>query len=89
MPRPGAAPERVEAQAHVAPDYAAAVIFDRAGLVTQVAIEELAKRPLADEADAGGVFLLRVGQAGSRPRARARAVFLSSPTGNSVRDSCD
>ena len=57
-----ALPERVEAQADVAPDRATAVVFDRTGLVTQVAVEELAKRPFADEADAGGVFFLRVGQ---------------------------
>ena len=54
--------ERVEAQADVAADRASALVFDRAGLMAQVAVEELAKRPLADEADAGGVLLLRVRQ---------------------------
>src|SRR5882724_4413497 len=49
--------ERVEAQAHVPAEHTAAFIFNRPGLVAQVAVEELAERPLADEADAGGVFL--------------------------------
>src|SRR5206468_7729670 len=51
--------ERVEAQPHVAADDAAAFVLDRAGLVAEVAVEELAERPLADEADAGGVLLRR------------------------------
>ncbi len=37
--------------------------LDRAGLGRQVAVEEVAERPLADEADAGGILLLGVGQA--------------------------
>jgi len=44
-------------------EQAAAVVADRAGRVAQIARQELAERPLADEADAGGVLLLRVGQA--------------------------
>ena len=33
------------------------------GSLADVAVQEFAKRPLANEADAGGVFLLGVGQA--------------------------
>jgi hypothetical protein len=66
---------------------AAAVVLDRPGRVGEVAVEELAERPLADEADAGRVLLPRVRQAdlGGDPRT---SVFASSPTGNSVRASC-
>ena len=42
---------------------AAAVVQDRARVVRQVVVEELAERPLADEADAGRILLLRVRQA--------------------------
>src|SRR5262245_30999600 len=60
--QPLALAERVEAQPDVAADDAAAVVFDCTRRVTEVAIEKLAKRPLANEADAGGVLLLRVRQ---------------------------
>ena len=54
----------VEAQSDVAADFAPAVgVHDGAGLRVQVAREKFAERPLADEADAGGVFFARVGQA--------------------------
>src|SRR6185369_3135488 len=55
--------ERVEAQAHVLADHPAAVVLDRPRRVREVAVQELAERPLADEADAGRVLLLRVRQA--------------------------
>jgi hypothetical protein len=44
-------------------DAAAAVVDDVARLLAEVAVQELAERPLADEADAGGVLLLGIGQA--------------------------
>ena len=75
--------ERVERQADVLADHAAAVVLDRPGRVGEVAVEELAKRPLADEADAGRVLLRRVRQAdlgGDAPHLG----LASSPTGNSV-----
>ena len=43
--------------------HAALVVFDRAGGFGDVTVKELSERPLADEADAGRVFLFRVGQA--------------------------
>jgi hypothetical protein len=55
--------ERVEAQADVLADRAATVVLDRTRLVREIAVQELAERPLADEADAGRVLLLRVRQA--------------------------
>ncbi len=58
-----ALPQRVERQADVLADGLAVRRPDRAGLGRQVAVEEVAKRPLADEADAGGIFLPGVGQA--------------------------
>src|SRR4051812_24196295 len=57
-----ALPQRVERQPLVLADDAAALVLDRAGLLLDVAVEEFAEGPLADEADAGGVFLLRVRQ---------------------------
>ena len=53
----------VEAQAHVLADRAAAVVRDRTRRIREVAVQELAERPLADEADAGRIFLLRIRQA--------------------------
>src|SRR6185312_7371842 len=55
--------DRVEAQAHVFAERAAAVVANRPGRVREVTVEELAKRPLADEADAGRILFLRVRQA--------------------------
>jgi hypothetical protein len=55
--------ERVEAQADVLADGAAAVVDHRSRLVREVAVQELAERTLADETDAGRVFLLRIRQA--------------------------
>jgi hypothetical protein len=55
--------QRVEGQADVLAHHAAVGAADRARRGRQVAVEELAERPLADEADAGRVFLLGVGQA--------------------------
>ena len=54
----------VEAQAHVLADGAALARLDGAGARLQVAAQEFAKGPLADEANAGGVFLFGVGQPG-------------------------
>ena len=54
--------QRVEGQADVLAQLAAALVLDRAGLVGEVAVQELAEGPLADEADAGRVLLLRIGQ---------------------------
>src|SRR3569832_125843 len=55
--------ERVERQALALADHPALLVLDRAGLLADVAIEEFAERPLSDEADAGRILLLRVGQA--------------------------
>ncbi len=60
----------VEGKAHVLAHGPAVGRADRAGLRRQVAIEKLAKRPLADEADPGRVALGGIGQAdapGDRP----------------------
>ena len=53
----------VEAQAHMLAELAAAVVDDGAGRVAQVAVEELAERALANEADAGRVLFLCIRQA--------------------------
>ena len=55
--------QRVKAQAHVFAQHAALVVFDRAGGFGDVTVKELSERPLANKADAGRVFLFRVGQA--------------------------
>src|SRR5690606_23493120 len=55
--------QRVEGQPQVLADDPAVVAHDGPGLRGQVAVQELAEGPLADEADAGGVLLGRVGQA--------------------------
>src|SRR5205085_12169019 len=60
---PLALAERVERKADVAADRPAAIVLDRPGCVGEIAAEELAERPFADEADPGRVLLLRVGQA--------------------------
>src|SRR5258706_1694701 len=57
-----ALPERVKAQPHVLAQHAAVGRADRAWTGRQVAGEEGAERALADEADAGGVPLGRVGK---------------------------
>src|SRR3546814_5772638 len=54
---------RSERQAVVAPHPLALRREDVAGLGGQVAVQEFAERPLADEADAGGIFLGGVVQA--------------------------
>ena len=53
----------VKAQAHMLADDAAVVALDRAWGFGNVAVEEFAKRPLANKADAGRIFLLGIGQA--------------------------
>src|SRR6185369_15831340 len=60
---PLALAERVERETDVAADGAPALVLDRSRRVGEVARQELAERPLADEADAGRVLLLRVRQA--------------------------
>jgi hypothetical protein len=60
--QPLALAQRVEAQAHVLAQLAAALVLDGTGLVRQVFVQELAEGPLADEADAGRVLLLRIRQ---------------------------
>ena len=52
----------VKTQAHMRANLAATFVFDGAGFVGDVAVEELAKGALTDEANAGGVFFLGVGQ---------------------------
>ncbi|MOA04795.1 hypothetical protein D3C78_1243660 [compost metagenome] len=47
----------------MAAELAVAVVEDPARFLVDVAVEKVAERPLADEADAGRVLLLRVGQA--------------------------
>ena len=44
-------------------DGAAAVVLDRTGQLGDVAVEKFTEGPLADEADAGRIFFLGVGQA--------------------------
>ena len=58
-----ALPQGVKTQAHMCANFAAVLVFDRAGLVGDVAVQELAKRAFTNEANARGVFLFRVGQA--------------------------
>ncbi|MNT59228.1 hypothetical protein D3C72_1967210 [compost metagenome] len=41
---------------------AAPVVLNGAGRVADVAVQKFTKRPLADEADAGGILLLGIGQ---------------------------
>ena len=55
--------QRVKAQAHMLADHAAVVALDRPRCFGNVAIEKFAERPLANEADAGRVFLAGIGQA--------------------------
>src|SRR2546421_2453912 len=57
-----ALPDRVEGKADVLADRAALVVDDWPRRLRQVAVEELAERPLADEADAGRVLLCVVWQ---------------------------
>src|SRR6185369_6526407 len=54
--------EGIEAQALVPGDHTAALVLDRPRFLRDIAVEEFTERPLADEADAGGVLLFRVGQ---------------------------
>ena len=54
--------ERIEGKAHVLAHDRAVGNADRTGLGRQIAVEELAERTLADEADARGVLLLRIGK---------------------------
>src|SRR6185369_9456212 len=54
--------EGMEAQALMLGDHTAALVLDRPRLLRDIAVEELAERPLANEADAGGILLFRVGQ---------------------------
>jgi hypothetical protein len=61
--------------------------LDLARLGRQVLLEEVAEAALADEADAGGVFLLGGGQAVFLGDG-AHFGFSSSPTGNRVRAIC-
>ena len=53
----------VKAQAHVLADGLSLVVLDRARLLGDIAVQKVSERPLADEADAGLVLLLCVGQA--------------------------
>ena len=68
-------------------DDAVRVVLDRAGLALQVAVEKFAKRPLANETDAGAVLLFRIGRPISAAMRRTSALG-SSPTGNSVLANC-
>src|SRR5262245_6885772 len=54
--------QRVERQAYVPADHAALRVPDRPRLLADVAIQEVAEGPFADEADARGVLLPGVGQ---------------------------
>src|SRR5258707_14174303 len=55
-----ALPEGVKREADVFADHVAVGGFHRTGVGRQIAVQEVAERPFADEADAGGIFLLRV-----------------------------
>src|SRR5690606_23402364 len=55
--------ERIESQADVFADLDAAIVQDGTWTGRQVAPQEFAERPLADEADAGRIPLRRVRQA--------------------------
>ena len=61
--QPLALAQRVKAQAHMLAQHAALIAFDQAGCLRNVTVQKLAERPLADKADAGRVFFLRVWQA--------------------------
>ncbi len=60
---PPALAERVALEAAVPPDHLAVFGLDRAGLRGQPASDEIAEGPLADEADAGRIALVRDRQA--------------------------
>src|SRR5262249_46008980 len=70
-----ALPDRVEGEADVLADRAALVVDDRPRRLGQVAVEELAERPLADEANAGRVLLRVVRQ----PRFQRDAAYFALP----------
>ena len=57
--------ERVEHESHVLPDQAPVERVDVARVGRQVAVQELAERPLADEADSGRILLVVVRQSGA------------------------
>src|SRR4051794_39739840 len=62
--QPLALAQRIETQPLVLPDDAAALVLDRARFLRNVAVQEFAERPVADEADPGGVLLPGIRQAG-------------------------
>ncbi len=78
----------VERQAHVLPHHLAFRRHHLARLGRQVAVEELAERALADEADAGAVLFGVVRQAVLFARWRALAISAVCRAGTSHFDSC-
>ena len=56
--------ERVVREATMPAALDSAVVANDAGIVGQVMVQEIRERPLADEADAGAVFLFRDREAG-------------------------
>src|SRR3954471_8656151 len=65
--------DRVESQTDVLADYMPFVVDHRPRRLRQVAIQELAERPLADKADAGRVLLSVIRQ----PRLEREAAHLA------------
>lgn len=61
--QPLALAQRIETQPHVLAHHPALVVADGAGFLLDVAVEELAERTFTNEANAGGILLLGVGQA--------------------------
>ena len=53
----------VETQAHMLADGAPRRVFDRARLFGDVAVQKVTERSLPNEANAGRIFLFRIGQA--------------------------
>jgi hypothetical protein len=81
---PAALPERVALEPRVPADDRAVRRLDRAGTARNPATDEVAEWPLADEADAGRIALVRDGQAAV---ARDRADFgFHEPTDRELAD---
>ena len=80
--------DRVEREADVRADALALGRHDRPGLARQVAVEEFAERPLADEADAGGILLGVVRQRALRARCGAPRSSSVRPAGTARATSC-
>ena len=61
--QPLALPQRVKAQALVRTQHTPFCVFDRSGFFGDVAVQEVAERALANEANASGILLFGIRQA--------------------------